>query len=509
MLNERKLTKTELDKREDIIMSMKKNKRNLVKKYGKDAEAVMYGRATNQAKNKTESMANNKLREMVKDALKNPKAADLNKDGKISDYEKARGSAIEKNIKEAGIEENEDNWADYTDIGQSYLEGFGKEHTLDDNQLEKLGKTIVKRLYKGDIGKAYDAIVKRDLKEVENVGLADLEEMGYNAADDFFETKVKQYLNSPIDFRSYQKGLMQGLSDVANSYGLNEDYKPSHRAYNVIDKASGEIIDNDLPKHMALKLANKKKGWVISPTDSLAEDLDLGHEDNEPHMLKADLYRIGKYAMELYQMMDNLEGQGEVDLPHWWQAKITNAKTGIVGAKHYLDFEINEPKIDGVVDVLNTIEPDDDAVDTDILNVDIDESQLGTDGDTGFTPSLYTPNELGAVSVDKESSSGAFEEGLKNTVAEKLAKKLKEGLPKGFFDKAMDAEDEGKKVAENEKEVNDEQEGIGDGLDESYDTLVNKLKKQGKSKKASKAIAGAVASYKAKGGGKGPTAKQK
>ena len=46
-------------------------------------------------------------------------------------------------------------------------------------------------------------------------------------------------------------------------------------------------------------------------------------------------------------------------------------------------------------------------------------------------------------------------------------------------------------------------------VDESYKTLVNKLKKQGKSPKAAGAIAGAVASYKAKGGGKGPTAKQK
>ena len=42
-------------------------------------------------------------------------------------------------------------------------------------------------------------------------------------------------------------------------------------------------------------------------------------------------------------------------------------------------------------------------------------------------------------------------------------------------------------------------------VDESYKTLVNKIKKQGKSEKAAKAIAGAVASYKAKGGGKGPT----
>ena len=43
----------------------------------------------------------------------------------------------------------------------SYLEGFGKKHSLDDNQLEKLGKKIVDQLYKGDVGKAYDAIVKR------------------------------------------------------------------------------------------------------------------------------------------------------------------------------------------------------------------------------------------------------------------------------------------------------------------------------------------------------------
>ena len=81
------------------------------------------------------------------------------------------------------------------------------------------------------------------------------------------------------------------------------------------------------------------------------EDLDLGHQDNEPHMLKADLYRIGKYAMELYKMVDQFEGEQEVDFPHWWQAKVIEAKNLLISAKHYLDFETKESQLDAMVDV--------------------------------------------------------------------------------------------------------------------------------------------------------------
>ena len=94
----------------------------------------------------------------------------------------------------------------------------------------------------------------------------------------------------------------------------------------------------------------------------LDEDLDLGHEDNEPHMLKADLYRIGKYSMELYKMVDKFDNGQEVDFPHWWQSKIIKAKDMLISAKHYLDFEIKEPQINAMVDVASEEGAIDEAV---------------------------------------------------------------------------------------------------------------------------------------------------
>ena len=107
--------------------------------------------------------------------------------------------------------------------------------------------------------------------------------------------------------------------------------------------------DTKLKEMIQNALMNPKKADIEKSMQM--EDLDLGHEDNEPHMLKADLYRIGKYAMELYKMVDKFDNGQEVDFPHWWQAKIINAKSCLVSAKHYLDFELKEPQIDAMVDV--------------------------------------------------------------------------------------------------------------------------------------------------------------
>ena len=461
-MNERKLTKSELAKREDIIMKMKDNKRALVQKYGKDAEAVMYGRATNLAKTKAEAMDQDKLREMIKDALQNPKKADLNKDGKLSDYEEKRGAAIEKSMVDeidldlkGGTQSNTDD-AEAGILGAEDVLGLEEGSSSEE---KRIAMSAIKRLakYRG----VSDSEARQDLiRAAKEVG--DLKE-NFNQVDSQFED------------------LSQVVKNIANVGEMSiED-----AAMGAIDHIGEEFnVDLDFGR--------------------MNEDLDLGHEDNEPGMLKSDLYRIGKYAMDLYQMMDEFEaGSEEVDFPHWWQAKIIRAKDSLVGAKHYLDFEVKEPAIDALVNNMDDIAPEmeidivDDIEEVDNFNPKkTDDPQLDSFRAKGQLEGNLDPKETASLEQEgrfwvvtyrtmdgKESKPFQSED-----EARKFYNTLDEGLPKGYWDKKMDAEDE---------------------IDESYNTLVNKIKKSGKSEKAAKAIAGAVASYKAKGGGKGPTAKQK
>ena len=116
----------------------------------------------------------NYIRENIISTLSEDTEAEIEKTKELTSAIKDLDAAK----KEAGIEEDatplmKDFTYDYEDIGQFYLEGFGKKHTLNNDQLKMLGKKITDNLYGGDIGKAYDAVVNPhknpyDIKEDED-----------------------------------------------------------------------------------------------------------------------------------------------------------------------------------------------------------------------------------------------------------------------------------------------------------------------------------------------------
>ena len=82
-------------------------------------------------------------------------------------------------------------------------------------------------------------------------------------------------------------------------------------------------------------------------------DLDVGHVDDEPDMLKGTVYELIHYGVKLYKLLHHYDKvPGEVDFPHWWQAKVVKAHDYIQKAAHYLEYEAHEEEIEKVIGAL-------------------------------------------------------------------------------------------------------------------------------------------------------------
>ena len=203
--------------------------------------------------------------------------------------------------KEAGIEEkvaksSDDviDPAEYGDIGKGYLSGFNKPHSLNDDDLETLGRKIVKQLYKGDFDKAKAKFIKEDLKEVENIGLADLEEIGYTDGDKAVNMHFNQDvvgINSDVDYKSYRKGFIQGVIDSTQGFSLdeNEDAEPTK---------------SDIKKTKGLAKAKEELALLTREMKSLAKKYSKAEGADKEKLVKI-LKDKTKLKKELESILDN------------------------------------------------------------------------------------------------------------------------------------------------------------------------------------------------------------
>jgi hypothetical protein len=360
----------------------------------------MYGRATNIAKKQAESMNQQKLKELVRKTLQQEsnsepitidetrlfdnlfakRGEELKKKGIIDSNDLIHQFKTRKTLENInkklslydlifskGFSPEERKNYDYNLIKYFETPQFSAEdiqsYINTSNNSISLGDAIRGLLetysdYKSEMGESKKP--KKATKDFDGDGEIESSEEEYKGVRDKAIKKakgVKEYNMGndevlALTFRSKDEFERAKEHFEINSefypFDINDEFKTFF--FQVEDQSEADVTEFYLTQE--LEGETNLKGYFFSMEPSpLSEDLDLGHEDNEPHMIKAELYRIGKYAMELYQMVDGFEGKGEVDFPAWWQSKITKAQEMMVSAKHYLDFELKEPAVDAMVGV--------------------------------------------------------------------------------------------------------------------------------------------------------------
>ena len=240
MLNERKLTERELDHREVVLQNLLKNKRNLVKRYGKDAEKVMYGIATKKAKSKIEGMNKEKIKELIRTQLEgidssprsNTDDIDANKSySGGADY----GSEVSATSAEDSVEQGETQPLHYSlEEGHGLDQGdidvlkymisqlkSGGDLSMDVGARKKMVKVLT-FLIKSNIIQDKTKDLSKDKIEEENISL---DEVGYNDGEQAVAMHFNQDvvgINNESDFKQYKKGFIQAVVDETQSYALEE-----------------------------------------------------------------------------------------------------------------------------------------------------------------------------------------------------------------------------------------------------------------------------------------------
>ena len=181
---------------------------------------------------------------------------------------------LESAKKEAGIEEGAIDPAEYGDIGAAYLKGFNRPHSLNADDLETLGRKIVKQLYKGDFDKAKAKFIKEASYSNQYVDKSRIASNKYQQANAFKASydgigqvsSEKQFDDDNIDKKAVKgakknKGLAKAKEELAL---LTREMKSLAKKYSKAEGADKEKLVKILKDKTKLKkelesiLDNKK-----------------------------------------------------------------------------------------------------------------------------------------------------------------------------------------------------------------------------------------------------------
>jgi hypothetical protein len=137
--------------------------------------------------------------------------------------------------------------------------------------------------------------------------------------------KIAEVQGTELTGKIFDIGSTLKKVEAAMDFGMDQDPE----VIKGLDQAYAELLN-------ILNLIERDR----EERKFVSEDLDVGHQDDEPGMLKNELMRAAKMAVMLYKKVDAYGKQAdEVDFPQWWQSKIIKAKDYLQGAFDYLDGE--------------------------------------------------------------------------------------------------------------------------------------------------------------------------